>query len=284
MGRGGKIRIWTLAVESYRFVLTHPRDLVRVGWLPLLAIFALNLFYRTGNPVPDFADLATFWPKLRDTGISTLAQTLVAVVILVAWHRVVLLGTGGRRGPLEIRLGTRELRYLLVWLLISLLFLVMFAIAFFLMVAAGFAALVAVQAVLTMTGTTESVDLGQLEQFVWLQYAAVLPAFLLASYFTTRLSLVLPAMATDKERSLVGSWSMSAGNGWRLVVASLIVILPAELLSLGIARVMQGVSETGLYYLLALAASLTFLLLIVSAGTVLSLFSVALDQQAASGS
>ncbi len=280
MTEAGKIRIWATVVESYRFVFTHPRDLLRVGWLPLIALFALNLFFDASGFAPTEFDPSTIGPALGKAAINIMALSLIAATILVAWHRVVLLGATGRRGSLDVTLGWRELRYLLSWLVLSGAFLVLFIIAWFLVLAGAFVFMAAVNLALKLSITGDIVDLGQSEQFLVLEYAAILPAFLLASYFATRLSLVLPAMATDKRRSLGRAWSLSAGNGWRLVLASLIVILPAELVSAGIGLAARGVLGTPLYYPLAFAASCALFLLIVATGTVLSLFSAELDEGA----
>ncbi len=270
MDGAGRIRVWEMVAESYRFVLSHPRDLVRIGWLPLIALFALNLHFDGVGP-------AALGPAIGEAAVNLLVLSLIAAVILVAWHRVVLLGDGGRRG-IAINLGPREMRYLLSWLVLSAVFLVLFMIAWALVTAAGFALLVALKLALLLAGAGGSLALGDTDQFLVLLYVAVLPAFLLASYFATRLSLVLPAMATDRRRSLGRAWSLSAGNGWRLVLAALLVMLPVELVSFAIGIATRAVLGTALYYPLVLAASCGVLLLIIATGTVLSLFSVELDR------
>ena len=129
MDGAGRIRVWEMVAESYRFVLSHPRDLVRVGWLPLIALFALNLHF-------DGIDPAALGPALGEAAINLLILSLIAAIILVAWHRVVLLGDGGRRG-VAVSLGPREMRYLLSWLGLSAAFLVLFMIAWALVIAIG---------------------------------------------------------------------------------------------------------------------------------------------------
>ncbi len=281
MSNAGRIMVWATVAESYRFILSHPRDLLRVGWLPLLALFGLNLLFGTFDPVPAGFDPAALGPSLGTMALNLLAQSIIAAVILVAWHRVVLLGSDQQPGSLGVRFGARELRYLLAWLLLSVVFLMLLIVAFALVVAVGFAVLVALKTVMLLLGAGQMVALGQSDQFLALQYAGILPAVLLATYFASRLSLILPAMATDRRRTLARAWNLSAGNGWRLALASVFVMLPAELLSVGIAFAAQQVLGTALFYPLALASSFGVLLLIVATGTVLSLFSVELDQQVA---
>ena len=65
---------------------------------------------------------------------------------------------------------------------------------------------------------------------------------------------------------------------WALIaLAAVLVMLPAELLSVAISFASQAVLGTALYYPLALGAACCLLLLIIATGTVLSLFSIELD-------
>ena len=147
---GGKIPVWATVVESYRFVVTHPRDCLRVGWLPLVILFALNLLLDTYSAAPSVTKMAIY----------ILVQTLIAAVILVAWHRVVLLGAGRRQPACAVGLGRRELRYLLAWTLLSVLFVVFFALAVLLVMGSAFVAMMTVQAGLILAGEASALDLG----------------------------------------------------------------------------------------------------------------------------
>ncbi len=284
MSNAGRIMVWATVVESYRFILSHPRDLLRVGWLPLIALFALNLLFGTFDPAPVGLDVTDLLPSLGKITANILVQSIIAAAILVAWHRVVLLGAGSQPGSLAVGFGLRELRYLVAWLMLSILFLVLFTVAFALVVGVGFTLLVALKAVLLLSGTDGLLALGQRGHFVSLEYASLPPAVLLATYFASRLSLILPAMATDKPRTLAGAWRLSAGNGWRLAFASVCVMLPVELVIVGVSFAARELLGTALHYPLALASSFGVLLLIVATGTVLSLFSVELDQKVAAAS
>ena len=278
MDDGGKIRVWTMVVDSYRFVLSHPRDLIRVGWLPLIALFALNLWLGGIGSTSRGLDAAAPDFGIGKVALNIMLLSLIAASILVAWHRVVLLHIDTSGSGVAVRLGWREMRYLLSWLALSAVFLGIFTLSWGLVIGLGFLLLVALKAALLLAQAGGPPTLGSTDQFIVLLYAAVLPAFLLASYFATRFSLVLPAMATDRQRSLGRAWSLSAGNGWRLVIAALFVMLPVELVSIGMGFATHEMSGTALYYPLALAACCGVLLLIVATGTVLSLFSVELDR------
>ena len=278
MEDGRKIRVWTMVADSYRFVLSHPRDLIRVGWLPVTALFALNLWLDGMGSASRGLDTATPALAIAQVALNILVLSPIAASILVAWHRVVLLHIDTSESGVAVRLGWREVRYLFSWLALSAVFLGIFTLAWGLVIGFGFLLLVALKAALLLAQAVGSPSLGSTDQFIVLLYVAVLPAFLLASYFATRFSLVLPAMATDQQRSLGTAWSLSAGNGWRLVLAALFVMLPVELFSIGIGLATREVIGSALYYPLVLATCFGMLLLIVATGTVLSLFSVELDR------
>ena len=278
MIRDGKIVIWATVLESYRVILKHPLAFLRICWLPLIILFLLNLIFGTFGPGAASAEPAVVLAEVGRVLVNILAQTTVAAVVLVAWHRVVMLGPEGHSGLLAVALGLREMRYLLAWLLLSVLFLVLIILCFAVIVAIGFATLLGLKVGLTLLNASHLLYLGGTDHFFILQLASLAPAFLLATYVASRLSLILPAMATDRQRSVRRAWTLSAGNGWRLTVASLFVMLPVECVSVSSAYAAHSATGTLAYYPFALAASLSLLLLIVATGTVLSLFSLELER------
>jgi hypothetical protein len=100
---------------------------------------------------------------------------------------------------------------------------------------------------------------------------------LIAAYVAIRLSLILPAMAVDRDRAMRRAWGISSGQGWRLVLASFFTLIPAEIISIGVALGARTAYDTALFVPLALVAAAGLVLLIVVTGTVLSLFSRDLD-------
>ncbi|MCG8596572.1 MAG: hypothetical protein MI785_19710 [Kiloniellales bacterium] len=279
--QNAKIRIWRMVGESYGFLLTHPGTLLRVGWLPLLLLFGLNLLFGGFDPWPRGQGLAALLPSLGLMTANVLAQSLVAAAVLVAWHRVVLLGEAAVPGLLGLHIGLREAKYLGSWLLLSLLFILVMVLSCLLIVALGFGMMLGAETALITAGSAGSIPLGEKAQFIVLQVLSLVGALLIATYATTRLSLILPALATDRRRSLGGAWELSAGSGWRLVTASLLVMLPMQAGYLGAVQAANSFGESPLYWPLALLASGFTLLLIVVTGTVLSLFSKALEQESA---
>lgn len=273
---GAKIPIWGLTAESYRFVLAHPRDLARIAWAPLIVLLAANLLLGAFTPS---GDLANMTGELSRIAANFAIQTVVAAAVLVGWHRFVLLGEPARpAGAGTLRaVGRRELRYLISWVLLSLVFLALLAACWALVLAVMFLAMSAFKLVLLLAGSGNAVSLGASGQFFIVQIAAIPPAMLLASYVAIRLSLVLPAMAVDRDRAMGRAWSMSKGNGWRLVLASFLTLAPAEGFSIGVSLSARSAHDGALFYLLALVASAGLVFLIVVTGTVLSLFSRDLD-------
>lgn len=282
-----KLPVWATVRESYRFLAAHPRDLVRIGWLPLSALFVLNLAFGTFDPMPDTSDsatlLASIGPMMGRAVANLLIQSAVAAMTLVVWHRLVMLGPEAAGRQLPVRAGLREFRYLGSWMLISVVFLGLMTLVDVAIVLAFFAAMVASQAVMMFTGGAGMALGGQGEVLTLVGRLGMPFAVVVAVYFTIRLSLVLPATATGKQAGFGRAWSVSAGNGLRMAAASLIVMAPLQILVLGLTQATRSAAGSWPFYPLALLASLGFLLFILVTGTVLSLFSLGLDRAAAAG-
>jgi hypothetical protein len=271
------VPVFATAMASFRFVLTHRRELVRVGLVAVPALFILDLA------------LAAFDSRrLADYGVSAAAvktltelalRTVIAAALLVAWHRVVLLGRGAGRLMPVLAFGRRELQYLFVWILLSAGFLGAFAVTAVIAVAVQFAAMVGAYLVLLLLGLSKAIVLGHRDQLMIVLWISLFFAVPVASYVAGRLSLVLPALAVDRRRPFRQAWRMSAGNGWRLVAASFIVLIPIELLAAICAALADGARASAAHYVFALAAAVSLFLLIVLTGTILSMFSLQLDGQ-----
>ena len=281
-----KLPVIDTALASYRFIIDHPYDAVRVGWLPLILLYALNLIFGTFDPLPDLSDpeaaMSHIAPLLGSTVVNVLIQSAVAAMTLVVWHRLVMQGydVGGQTVPMRITLD--EVKYLARWMLISLLFIGILFAADIAIVMATLLIMLAVQLVSIVIMGGAGLALGeQAEQLTLVGQIGMAPATIAAIYLTTRLSLVLPATATGKEARFERAWYISRGNGARMVLASLIVMAPLQFIMWGLMKVTGYMSDTILYYPLALVASAAFLLFILVTGTVLSLFSLGLDQETA---
>ncbi len=277
-----KLPVWGTVTGSYRFLAAHPRDLARIGWLPLLALFVLNLVFGTFDPVPDVSHpetaMISIGPMMGKALVNLLIQSAVAAMTLVVWHRLVILGDAAPGRRIAMTVGLRELRYLASWMLISVVFLIMWTVVTTAIVFAAFLAMVATQgAMMLASGGTGMALGGQDEVLTLVGWLGMPVAIVVAIYFTIRLSLVLPATATGKNAGFGRAWSVSTGNGLRMAIASLIVMTPLQLAVMGLTEATRAMSGSWPFYPLAFLASLGFLLFILATGTVLSLFSLELD-------
>lgn len=281
-----KLPVVDTALASYRFLIDHPRDAVRVGWLPLILLYVLNLIFGSFDAIPDLSDpeaaMSHVAPLLGSTVVNVLIQSAVAAMTLVVWHRLVMQGydVAGQAVPMRVTLN--EVKYLGRWMLIILLFIgILFAVEIAIVLAALFVML-AIQLVSVLVMGGAGLALGeQAGQLTLIGQIGMAPATIIAIYLTTRLLLVLPATATGKEARFERAWYISRGNGARMVLASLIVMAPLLLVIWGLTKVTAYMSDTVFYYPLGLLASAAFLLFILVAGTVLSLFSLGLDREPA---
>jgi hypothetical protein len=281
-----KLPVVATALASYRFLMDHPRDAVRVGWLPLILLYALNLIFGTFEPLPDLSDpeaaMSLIAPLLGSTLVNVLVQSAVAAMTLVVWHRLVMQGydVGGQTIPMRISLD--EVKYLARWMLITLLFIgIMFA-ADIVIVLSVLLIMLAIQLVSILVMGGAGLALGeQADQLALIGQIGMIPAAIAAIYLTTRLSLVLPATATGKEARFERAWYISRGNGVRMVAASLMVMAPLQLVIWGLTKMTGYMSDSFLYFPLVLLASVAFLLFILVTGTVLSMFSLGLDREPA---
>lgn len=280
-----KLPVLEIAINSYRFLIDHAADAVRVGWLPLMVLFALNLLFGTFQPMPEMSDpaalAAQIAPILGSTVVNALIQSAVAAMTLVVWHRLVMQGydIGGKAVPMRITMS--EIKYLGRWMLISLMFIGILFVVAVAVVMAVMIVMLGIQFVsIDLMGGT-GLKLGeQADQLTLVGQLALIPGAIAAIYLTTRLSLVLPATATGKEARFERAWYISKGNGLRMVLASLIVMTPIQFAFWGMTKLTEYMSETMLYYPLAFLASLVFLVFILVTGTVLSMFSLGLESRA----
>ncbi len=276
MNSAAKLPVWRSVTYSYGFVWRHRRDLARIGLLPLLLVFATGLYFGSFDAMgPMDADLADSGPVILDGLLGGLIQGAISVIVLVGWHRLVMRdykGAGAVEAPAGGRPGWRESLYFLQMLLLSVMFLAVwfaaFLIAEFVLI---FGYLIAGGAGTIKMATADPTAVGQDPAFVILGFVAVLVGLLPAFYIALRLSLVLPATATERNRGRMGqSWAASAGNGWRMVFATILVMLPMEIFNLGTGYLASQNAGTALHYPLVLLTSIGLVILMAVLGTILS--------------
>jgi len=270
-----RLPIFATAVESFRFVLTHRRELLRLALFGVPAFYLLDIGFESINwlAVSSRGVNATAGKALVDLGL----RGIIATIVLVAWHRVVMLKMSAGSSLPPVTFGVRECRYFIFWMLLSGGFLAIFAITAAVAVAVQFVAMLGAYVALLLLGLGKTLVVGQSDQLIIVLWIAVFFGVPVASYVTGRLSLVLPALAVDRRRPLRQAWHLSDGNGWRLVIASLLVILPMESLAALCSRAALMAHATLAYYALSFAAVVSVFLLVVLTGTILSLFSLQLD-------
>lgn len=271
------VPVLATAMASFRFVHTHRRAMIRVGMLAVPAFLILDMALASLD-ARRLSELG-----VNGAAVKTLAdlvlRAVIAAALLVAWHRVVMLEASKRLAAPRLAFGARELRYLVVWILLGAGFLGVFAITAVLAAATQFAAMLAAYLALLLLGFSKTLVIGQRDQLMIVLWISVFFAVPVASYIAGRLSLVLPALAADRRRPIREAWRMSDGNGWRLVAGSMIVLIPMESLVFLCSSAAAASHASAAYYPFALAAAASQFLLIVLTGTILSLFSLRLESQ-----
>lgn len=199
-----KLPVLNIVVASYAFVLLNAREVLRVVWLPFVAMAVLDLVFAARSPAPHVDNGGM--PALDISFLFALAaQLFVTVTVLVAWHRRVLLGADGLPSGFPLLIGAREGRFFgrLMGIAVVLLIFHVFA-------ATGFAAFV-------LQGSAAMRVLG---------IAGLVGVVLAEIYLASRLLLVLPATALDNRFNFGDAWRISNGNGWRLAAAWFLTLLP----------------------------------------------------------
>ena len=181
-----------LVVEATNEVVQKRTTLIGAAFLPMVGIFLIDAI----SAEMSLSGFSQFSIALTTLPFYTLFATVV--------HRVVLLGEESLPNRWGIFWTEREFRFLGwligIWLLYFALSLPMGLIAIASFEVFGF----------------------------WnLTWVATFVSYLVVAYFEGRISLVLPATATDRRSSFRESWAMSRGKG---IVIAVALVLPAMIL------------------------------------------------------
>ena len=136
-----------------------------------------------------------------DAGVRWMAhligEVVMSVVFIVAWHRLVLLGSRDSDQFVQFRFGRREVIYLLYGALFLLPI-------FFVMVVAD-----------------PWVQEAENSNVEWILFIALAPLVALIGLFglAVRCTLIFPAIAVDRNRGLATAWRELKGSTWRLTGA-----------------------------------------------------------------
>lgn len=200
--------VFKILQNTFRLVWNKKERMLQAMAIPILIPYSL-LFTLVWI-------LPEIFPEESSFEISTLPTILLSILLIAAvgvpyiWfaeicHRLALLGDTGVP-PYGLRSWTRREWYFLFWTaLLPCVFLlsiflspIVFGLAF----------------QFDFTFGTYSTWLGDLDTGLWVVLLLTVPSL----YFLSRLSLILPATAVDRNVSIEWAWKFSRGNGWRLTL------------------------------------------------------------------
>lgn len=276
MHKAANLPVWRSIAEVYRFVAGHPRDLVRIGWLPLGLLVLLSVGFGTFRPKPDagIAEWADLGPFLTDWLLGSLLQGVIAVAVLVAWHRLAMRELAGSRHKVRGMPGRRELLYFIQMFGLSLLFLAVFATA------ALLAAVVLHLGYWLLAGAAQPGPFGEDREtaYVAIGYAAIVIGLFPAFYVALRLALALPETAVAEQAGRFSrSWAATGGNGLRMAAVTVLSMVPVEILNVGLSVAAQSAYDSVAYYPLVALACVGLLMMMVVLGSALTKCYLVLD-------
>lgn len=223
----GKLPVWATVFAAWRYLATQWRIVLPLAALLLLVAPASVLWPAVLSPIIRLFSTAPHFQIFLEAVLRELPFLALAAIALVPLHRAILTGPPQPDRRFPFRFGRREALYFLFVVAISVVYagleLAPLAIDSIL---AGFVSLI----------LTVEPDGSGLE---WLMVPGGMilgiPVILALLYIPSRFSLALPAIATDRGGPLSHAWTISRGNGWRLVAVSFIAMLPLVAVALLVA-------------------------------------------------
>ncbi|MBY0511246.1 MAG: hypothetical protein K2P94_13980 [Rhodospirillaceae bacterium] len=217
-----KFPVWQTSLDVFKFMWWQRRIALRFAGVPigvyLLAIISVQGLFGAQTIVPGTEPETAFTAPLLILAIVQLVLFLPAVV---TWYRFVVLGLEeAQRRPL-FTLGRLEWRYLL-WQIIVIV------------IVLGFLALSGLATYVLVSFTNAYPFLIVVATIAGI--ASLVGTFLLM----TRLSMILVMVSLDKPVSFKASWHMTKGVTWRLLGATLLVMIGVVILALPLG-VLMGV-------------------------------------------
>ena len=217
-----RLPLFYLAYRSYTLTFRGAEAVLRFCWLGAL-LLALAQSLLIGEPLEAGGDGATAAvPSDAAPALVVLAfgAAMLHAMVAVAWHRAILLGETLSHKRFYLRFGAREGLYGAV------------AVFFFLSFFMGLGA-----APLAMGADAG----GPLARAIAFLGGPVLAVAVLA-----RSMLVLPSIALGMGPDLAMSWRVTHGNGWRAIVALILVLGPLALAEFATIHAVQALFERGL--------------------------------------
>ena len=255
-----ELPVWQTIEQAFRLVWAKREDFVSLASLPVVVLAMLAILQivilpsEIGDVMPNATESigAVLTPgQIMTLILNTGVSIFLYVAFAVAWHRKVLLSTEISTVVKTLRWGARQWRYLLMWLTVSVI-----------------APAPVIALILLATALAGQEGLG------------LVPPVLVAAILTTlfiygRIVLLLPGAAVDRPLSIPASWSLTTGNGWRMVGIAFLPLLPVALVKLLVATILaaavsavgigQGLSSTFVVALLQYAITYAGVAITISA-------------------
>ena len=211
----GKVPVGRTAIESYRFVFINLDRFLELGWLPIVAAFAVNMASGVlANVDPREAASVADWV----TYITLIAISwAIYAVFAVRWHRFFLLDE--RESVFSEVFVARNWRFLGYMLLLSF-------VPMFPMMIGG------------LVGFGDSLpEAGPqaIETFNWtliILFGLYILGAPILFFVLFRFSLVLPATAVDRPLTLGEAWRNMRDHTWRFIGCFFLVGIPPVILML----------------------------------------------------
>ncbi len=223
-----ELPFWRTIEQAFRFVWAERRDFVSLASLPVLVLALLAVVQaivlpgETGDVTPDGAEsmeVALAPGQIMTLILNTGVSAFLYVAFAVAWHRKILLPAEVSTAATALRWGRRQSRYLLLWLMVSVI-------------------ASAPVAVLVLFATALAGEEG----------LVLLPPVLVGAALATlfiygRIVPLLPAAAIDRPLGVAASWSLTTGNGWRMMGIAFLPLFPVILVQLLVAMVFGSLAQ-----------------------------------------
>lgn len=180
-----KLSILNTWKQVLLYVSRNPRRFINKLIIPIAISFLglLLITLNNNNYLPGSETLYLITNYILDT--------IALILLAINMHRLYLLDGEGLSEWGRTNWKGRETTYLLVFIALGILFFLVFTPSF-----------------IAVTVINSEIAL----------YIVTAAIFAVAFYISSRLSLVLPAIATDHQWSIYEAWELSKNNGWRLSI------------------------------------------------------------------
>lgn len=214
-----KLPVWATVFAAWRYLATQWRIVLPLAVFLLLTGPAFVFWQPVLGQVSDIFGSMPYLRMFVVTALTDMPMFALVAVAIIPLHRAILTGPPQPGARIPFRLGRREARY---FLLVAAITVVYAGLELAMLRGVDWSIAAVLNLVLKAEQTSPVLD-WFLVSGKTILILVTIAAFI---YFSIRLSLTLPAIATDHEGALSHAWTISRGNGWRLVAVLWIAILP----------------------------------------------------------